>query len=205
MNKVRWVFFDMGSTLLDEEEAYRRRARDMVRGTAGSFEQFWEKRIQFAKEGFNGDAKAAEYFGLAKTPWPSEEERRFPDAAQTLQALSDRGYRLGVVANQSPGAAARLDGWGLGRYFSVVAASAELGIAKPDKRIFLYALESAGCAPENAVMVGDRLDNDIRPAKELGMRTVRIRKGLAVYMSPRCDAENPDHTINELHELLEVL
>ena len=49
----------------------------------------------------------------------------------------------------------------------------------------------ADCRPENAVMVGDRLDNDIRPAKELGMKTIRIRKGIAVYAKPSCEAEIP--------------
>lgn len=46
-----WVFFDIGSTLVDEEEAYRHRIRDMIRGTSVSFEQFWEKRIEYATFG----------------------------------------------------------------------------------------------------------------------------------------------------------
>jgi FMN phosphatase YigB (HAD superfamily) len=106
-----------------------------------------------------------------------------------------------VIANQEPGAKARLDAWGLGRFFSVIAASAELGVAKPDREIFLRALAMANCEPEHAVLVGDRLDNDIRPAKELGMTTIRIRKGLAAYMKPSCEAETPDHTADCLAEL----
>lgn len=74
MNAIRWIFFDIGSTLVDEEEAYNHRIRDMIQGTSVTFEQFWDKRIQFAKEGYNGDQKAIEYFGLNKTPWHSEEE-----------------------------------------------------------------------------------------------------------------------------------
>ena len=52
MNAIRWVFFDIGSTLVDEEEAYHHRIRDMIRGTAVTFEQFFEKRVQYAKEGY---------------------------------------------------------------------------------------------------------------------------------------------------------
>lgn len=66
MNAIRWVFFDIGSTLVDEEEAYHHRIRDMIRGTSITFEQFSEKRIQYAKAGYNGDQKAIEYFGLKK-------------------------------------------------------------------------------------------------------------------------------------------
>ncbi len=124
MNAIRWVFFDIGSTLVDEEEAYHHRIRDMIQGTSVTYEEFSEKRIQYAKEGYNGDQKAIEYFGLKKTPWHSEDEVPFDDCAETLQALCDRGYQLGIIANQKPGAKDRLDTWGLGQYFSVIAASA---------------------------------------------------------------------------------
>ena len=201
---IRWIFFDIGSTLVDEEEAYKHRIRDMIWGTPVTFEQVWDKRIQFAKEGYNGDQKAIEYFGLNKTPWHSEDEVPFDDCAETLRALCDRGYQLGVIANQKPGAKARLDAWGLGRYFSVIASSAELGISKPDPAIFRLALEQADCRPENAVMVGDRLDNDIRPAKELGMKTIQIRKGIAVFAKPSCEAEVPDFTVDSLSEIISL-
>lgn len=205
MNAIRWVFFDIGSTLVDEEEAYNHRIRDMIQGTSVTYEEFSEKRIQYAKEGYNGDQKAIEYFGLKKTPWHSEDEVPFDDCAETLQALCDRGYQLGIIANQKPGAKDRLDTWGLGQYFSVIASSAELGVSKPYSEIFLQALAMADCRPENAVMVGDRLDNDIHPAKELGMKTIRIRKGLAIYMKPSCEAEIPDYTVDSLSEIIRIL
>ena len=202
---VFWVFFDIGSTLVDEEAAYAHRIRDMIRGTAVTFEQFAEKRMEFAKAGYDGDRKAIEYFGLIKTPWHSEDEVPFEDCGPTLSALERRGYRLGVIANQVPGTKARLDAWGIGKHFEVIAASAEAGIAKPDPGIFLHALKLADCRPENAVMVGDRLDNDIRPAKRLGMRTIRIRKGIAAFQAPSCEAETPDHPVETLSEILRYL
>ena len=202
---IVWIFFDIGSTLVDEEAAYAHRIRDMIRGTSVSFEQFAQKRVEFAKAGYDGDKKAIEYFGLNKTPWHSEDEVPFEDCGRTLSALQSKGYRLGVIANQVPGAKARLDAWGLGQYFPVVASSAEIGLSKPDPGIFLRALEMANCNPKNAVMVGDRLDNDIRPAKQLGMRTIRIRKGIAAFNEPSCEAETPDHTVETLSEILKYL
>ena|GEM_PF-3107443 len=85
--------FDSGSTLVDEEEAYNHRIRDMIQGTSVTFEQFSEKRIQYAKEGYNGDQKAIEYFGLTKTPGHSEDEMPFDDCAPTLQASCEKGYK----------------------------------------------------------------------------------------------------------------
>ncbi|MBR4040277.1 MAG: HAD-IA family hydrolase, partial [Clostridia bacterium] len=65
------------------------------------------------------------------------------------------------------------DGVGVGRkYIDIVVASAEEGVAKPDKRIFEIALERADCKRSEAAMIGDRLDNDIVPANELGMYTI---------------------------------
>ena len=72
---------------------------------------------------------------------------------------------------------------------------------KPDPRIFETALEKAGCPPHEAVMIGDRLDNDVAPAKALGMKTVRVRQGFGVLQSPRSEADTPDFEIGSLSEL----
>ena len=202
--KIRWIFFDVGSTLVDETEAYDHRAREMIAGTDITFSGFDSKRIELAKQGFDGNSEAIKHFGLEKTPWHWEDEKPFEDAAETLEALVDRGYHLGIIANQVPGTAQRLATWGLLKYFAVVAASAELGVAKPDPLIFEKALELAGCQPCDSVMVGDRLDNDIRPAKNLGMRTVWIRKGLSKYQPVALGKNVADWVIDNLSDLKEI-
>ncbi len=201
---VRWIFFDVGSTLVDETEAYDHRAREMIEGQDITFSAFDRKRIELAKQGFDGNSEAIKYFGLKKTPWHSEDEKPFADAAETLETLKARGYHLGIIANQVAGTAQRLDAWGLLKYFDVVAASAELGVAKPDKLIFEKALEMAGCQPHNAVMVGDRLDNDILPAKALGMRTVWMRKGLAIHQHIDLGKNTADWVMDTLSDLKKV-
>lgn len=198
---VKWIFFDVGSTLMDETEAYNHRVREMIAGTDITFSAFDSKRIELAKQGFDGNSEAIKHFGLEKTPWHWEDEKPFEDAAETLEALKERGYHLGIIANQVPGAAQRLATWGLLKYFDVVAASAELGVAKPDSAIFEKALELAGCQPCVSVMVGDRLDNDIRPAKALGMQTVWIRKGLSQYQPVDLGKNVADRIINNLPDL----
>lgn len=198
---VKWIFFDVGSTLVDETEAYDHRAREMIAGTDITFSAFDSKRIELAKQGFDGNSEAINHFGLEKTPWHWEDENPFEDAAETLEALKERGYHLGIIANQVQGTAQRLDAWGLLKYFDVVAASAELGVAKPDPLIFEKALELAGCQPYDSVMVGDRLDNDIHPAKELGMRTVWIRKGLSQYQPVDLGKNVADWIIENLSDL----
>lgn len=202
---VRWLFFDVGSTLVDETAAYDHRIREMIAGSGVTYEQFQQKREEFARQNMRGDLEAAAFFGLRKTPWHHEDERPYPEAAEVLAALHDRGYRIGIIANQSAGTAERLHAWGMLEHIDLVVASAEEGVAKPDPAIFRIALERAGCVPGEAVMIGDRLDNDVAPAKAVGMRTVWLPQGPAVWQSVRCVQEAPDKQIKHLPDLLEVL
>ena len=54
-------------------------------------------------------------------------------------------------------------------------------------------------------MIGDRIDNDILPAKRKGMRTVWIRQGYGQYWTITHEAEKPDHTVSSLTELCSLL
>lgn len=201
---IEWIFFDVGTTLIDETEAYSHRIHEVISGTDITFEQFNEKRRFFAEQNLRGDIEAINYFGLQKTPWHKEDEIPYPDAENVLHYLHDKGYKLGVIANQFLGTEQRLKNWVLLKYISVVAASAELGVSKPNKQIFLKAFEMAGCSPGNAVMVGDRLDNDIYPAISLGMRTVWIKQGFSIYQKLDEAKSCPDHIIEKLTELTEI-
>lgn len=197
-HNIKWIFFDVGSTLIDETEAYNHRIRDAIEGTDITFEEFNEKRIFFAKQNLKGDLEAIKYFGLKKTSWHMEDEVPYKDAEDVLKYLSEQGYKIGIIANQKSGIAKRLENWGLLKYIDVVATSAELGVAKPEKEIFERAFEMAGCTAQESVMIGDRLDNDIFPAKKLGMKTVWIRQGIAICQTPQNCEYEPDFTVDNL-------
>ncbi len=201
---VKWLFFDVGSTLIDETECYNQRIRDAIDGTDISFEQFNKKRIEFAKQNLKSDIEAIKFFGLIKTPWHKELEKTYPDAEKVLQKLSDMGYKIGIIANQSEGTAKRLENCGLMKYISLVLSSAEEGVAKPEPGIFLRALSRAECMPCEAVMIGDRLDNDIYPAKKLGMKTIWVKQGMAVYQNPQSEAYTADFTVNSLTGIIDI-
>lgn len=202
---IKWIFFDVGSTLIDETEAYDHRVREMTAGTSITFKEFDDVRIALARQGFDGNSAAIKHFGLTKTPWHSEDEVPYSDAHGTLAALIDKGYKLGIIANQKIGTAERLESWGLRQYFDVIAASAEIGYAKPDKEIFEKAFELARCTAEESVMIGDRLDNDIIPAKAIGMKTVWVKNGLAQYQDVVLGEGVADFVIYTLSDLLYVV
>ncbi len=109
-----------------------------------------------------------------------------------LETLVGRGMLLGLAANQPASMVAHLDRCGVGRHFSHREVSSSHGYRKPDVRLFLRCCDDLGVRPEECVMVGDRIDNDVVPAKLLGMFTVLIRTGRHAHQQPRSWDEIPD-------------
>lgn len=82
-----------------------------------------------------------------------------PGAKEVLGELKGRGYKLGVVSNWDALLPGVLEATGLAPYFEFVAASALVGAAKPDPRIFRVTLEGLGVEPHEALHVGDSPDD----------------------------------------------
>ena len=204
MNKIKWIFFDIGSTLVDESVAFRKRVEKTVANTNVSYDDFYNKMVEISKHNQKGYHKALEYYGLTMAPWNSDDEFVYPEAEECLRKLSKK-YKIGIIANQVFCSEERLEKIGLLKYINLVVASAEEGVAKPDLRLFQIALDRANCKPEEAIMVGDRLDNDIIPANIIGMTTVWIKQGFGGYAELKEIEEHPDYTINNLNELLNLL
>lgn len=200
MENIKWLFFDMGSTLIDESKAQEHRIREVIAGTDITYEQFMEKKIYFAKQNKPADLETIKYYGLTKTPWHKEDEFLYPDAEICLRKLH-KSFKIGIIANQSLGSEERLKKYGLLETIDLVVASAEEGVAKPDVRIFELALERAGCSADEAVMIVDRLDNDIVPANKIGMHTIWIKQGNWRFASPVLDLEKPEMEFDNLTEL----
>ncbi len=206
LKSCKWLFFDLGSTLIDETEAYRLRVTECIQGSTVTFEEFDRYRKKFAHDNMTcGDQDAAEYFGLTLKPWRNDVEYPYHEAETILKTLRQRGYKLSVIANQAEGTVKRLKKWNLYDYFEFVLASYEEGVSKPDKEIFLRALKRADAEPSDCVMIGDRVDNDVKPAKELGLKTVLVKHGVvAPYQNPQAPEYKPDITVKGLNELLEI-
>lgn len=200
MKNIKWIYFDIGSTLVDESVAFRKRVEKTIANTNVSYDDFYNKMVEISKYNQNGYHKALEYYGLTMAPWNSDDEFVYPEAEECLRKLSEK-YKIGIIANQIFGSEERLEKIGLLKYINLVVASAEEGVAKPDLRIFEIALSKADCKAEEAVMVGDRLDNDIVPANKIGMKTVWIKQGLGGLAVPLTQEEQPNFTISNLSEL----
>ena len=124
----------------------------------------------------------------------------YPDAAECLRTLHEAGYRIGVVGNQPARAEAALAGLGLP--IDLVASSATWGVEKPDLRFFERIAAELALPAGEIAYVGDRLDNDVRPAAAAGMRAIFIRRGpWAWIQQPTGSPPEATVTVESLAEL----
>jgi len=201
---TKWIFFDVGSTLVDETACANLRTDALlVQPGAPDRETLLRRMAELAAENRLPYKDAAKEFGLETMKWPGHLEKLYREAPELLQKLYGK-YHLGIIANQNPGTEKRMEAFGIRHYFDLIISSAEEGVAKPDRRIFEIALERAGCRPEEAWMVGDRLDNDILPAVKLGMKTLWVRQGSFAGGNPELLGIEPDATVNTLSEIAEL-
>ena len=197
---MKWIFFDLGATLVDESDVYKSRCEYAIRQLNIDSAEFMNKVYEEAKISPTPIRTAAKAYGVVLPEWDNSLEKLYEGVFDLISYLHGK-YKLGIIANQALGTQERIDNWGIGKYFDVVMASAEAGCAKPDPKIFSMALDKAGCEPKDAIMVGDRLDNDIIPAKKMGMKTVWVRQGYAIYQSIDDESKRPDHIVDSIGEL----
>jgi putative hydrolase of the HAD superfamily len=126
-----------------------------------------------------------------------------PGIIDTLKQLHGQ-FKLGLVANQKSTMATVLEEQGILSFFDAKLMSEGMRLAKPDVRIFLTVLQMLGSRPQEAAMIGDRQDNDIVPAKLLGMAAVRLQVGPHRHQIVRYPREEPDFVIQAIPELLGI-
>jgi putative hydrolase of the HAD superfamily len=98
-----------------------------------------------------------------------------PHAIETLEALRAMGVKLGMITNgTAEGQRAKIDRFGLGRFFDVCLIEGEVGYGKPDRRIFALALVKLGLAAGDVWMVGDNLIWDVAAPQKMGIYSVWV-------------------------------
>jgi HAD superfamily hydrolase (TIGR01549 family) len=125
--------------------------------------------------------------------------------ADVLESIRARGLKLGLAANQPSRVIEQLSQRGVGHYFESWGISGVHGYRKPDVRLFLCVCEELAVDPNECIMVGDRIDNDIVPAGLLGMRTIRLVTGRHRDQKPRSWDELPDHEVEDAAGILSAI
>jgi HAD superfamily hydrolase (TIGR01549 family) len=206
---IEAVVFDVGETLVDETRAWAGWADRIgvprltfmaglgaVLAGGGSHRDVFE----LFRPGYDVDAEWRRLVAAGDYDPISLDDDLYPDAIECLQALAADGYRLGIAANQPAVTAAvmarlpvRLDVNGM---------SDTWGLHKPAPAFFERIAAELDLPPEAIAYVGDRLDNDVRPARAAGMVAVFVRRGPWAWINaPRGEPEEASLVVESLAEL----
>jgi putative hydrolase of the HAD superfamily len=105
--------------------------------------------------------------------------RRADDAFETLETLVERGYRAAVVSNADGRVRGLLEAAGLAALLEFVVDSAEVGVEKPDPRIFHAATGRLELPPAACAYVGDIYEIDVVGAARAGLSGILVGDGPA--------------------------
>ncbi len=100
--------------------------------------------------------------------------RLYDDVLPAIRRLRLRGISVGVISNWDQRLGALLDGLGLGEVLDAVVSSADVGLHKPDPRIFTLACRRVGTDPQRAAHIGDHHYADLLGARAVGMLGILI-------------------------------
>lgn len=198
---VRAIVFDVGETLVDETRMWSELAR------AASVTPFTLMAALGSIIERGGDHRGVwDLLGVHRPVVDAQIETAdlYPDALACLAGLRDAGYIIGVAGNQPGGVEEQLRGAGVAPDF--IASSAAWGVSKPSSAFFTRVSLAAGVPASAILYVGDRVDNDVLPARAAGMRTALIRRGpWAAIQSRRQEAAFADVTVDSLDELQRLI
>lgn len=209
--KTTTVLLDAGGVILDESEHERVRVgiaveilSTVVPGyTEAAFYSDLNRAIECFSPRILGHVfwrhlrpdreQYEELYGLFRKRW---QELRPPLAMMNgfggeVEAIS-KNLDVGIAGQYGKDLLDLLESEGLLGCFRYRFTQDDFAITKPDPRYLGQIAQACGVDPGECIMVGDRIDNDIIPAKQLGMKTVLVRVGLHRGQQPRTPFEIPD-------------
>jgi HAD superfamily hydrolase (TIGR01662 family) len=177
---IKAVCFDVGETLIDETRHWDDWAAFLGVPRLTLFSAYGVllargESLRRLFEIFRPDLDFAEVRRRRLAHYDFIHSDLYPDAIPALSELRDRGFRVVIAGNQPVESEAAL--LRLGVPADLIASSAGWGVQKPDPRFFEKVTEAAGVPAEQIAYVGDRVDNDVVPARAAGMTAVFLRRG----------------------------
>jgi FMN phosphatase YigB (HAD superfamily) len=207
------VVFDVGETLLDDSREWGawadwvgvpRHTFSAVLGAVTAAGRDNGETFEYFRPGFElaRERQLREEAGCGER---IEDDDLYPDVRPTLVALRAAGLWVGVAGNQTARAGRLLRALDLP--VDYLGVSGEWGVAKPSLGFFERVIEIAPGGADRIVYVGDHRDNDVLPAKAIGLRVAMIRRGPwgHLWADDPVVCESADWVIDSLSELPDLL
>lgn len=222
---TEFVWFDLGYTLvhLNREEVFQKKL--LARGISKSLEDLRyayhlaDKYFMREHPGLLGQSKSTfmhhyyevlqDFLAIPKQPtqmlgandssnivW-----RAFPETLPTLRHLKREGIGVGLISNWDRTAREVLKKTNIMPLLDEVVISSEVGIEKPDQRIFEHALQLVNVPAERSLYVGDNYYDDVVGSKKVGMQSVLVN----MFDQQGIEELPPIPTIRNIQELVPIV
>ena len=222
MRQYKAVYFDRDNTLTyRNEEAYKKyyalvesvSKKEFKMDKKRMFEIFskikqkgfntntYENEVEFYKEyykevlneecGYVDEKVATEIFN---TMW-LKDRALFDDVIDTFKAIKEKGLKIGIISDTGLSLKATLVALGLDDYIDCYTCSKEVGVMKPEPKIYLTALDKLGLKAEECIYVDD-YDEEVLGAQNLGFKAFRIN---------RSEENKQDFDIKSLKEIIKII
>ena len=244
---IKWIFFDIGNVILNDDPAmaffYHEIYQAILQnGRYVTVDEVLTAREQSILVGHNGkhyEAVMKQFMG--DHTWQKVDRRirrtladnwaklspLMPDVVPVIHKVAKK-FKLGIIANQPREVVGILENLGLLKYFQIQGISQVVGKNKPNPEFFQWALSQAECKPGEAIMIGDRVDNDVKPAHSIGMKTIwlplqldkkgykpktdferqyfqSLQRASASRMPPQDESETPDFIAEDFEAITSVI
>ena len=135
--------------------------------------EFWRKIVKAVFKDFKGLKAFDPFFDELHTLFAEPGVwRLYPEVEEVLRAFKEKKFMVGMVSNWDSRLLKLCQGLGIDAYFDFKVISAIFGAAKPDPRIFREALKLADVRADEAVHIGDSLEDDVRGAHLAGIKSI---------------------------------
>jgi putative hydrolase of the HAD superfamily len=156
-----------------------------------------DERFRKTLENWNvNDEKLVKHFSDGYVEISPKQTDLFPNTLETLHELKQSNYEMHIITNGFKEVQyIKLENCKLRPFFDIIVCSEEVGVNKPDPKIFHYAMNKAGAKAENSFMIGDDYEVDILGAERVGMKTV--------HFNPQIEEKQIRH-INQITNLSQL-
>jgi HAD superfamily hydrolase (TIGR01549 family) len=217
---IKNIFLDAGGVILDET-GFEENMCSIIVKTIQNY------NYNYSKDDYWKDAEEAVYrfvprvydyilykyikdinnFSISKKHCKNVEKKNLNNNFKIMEGIEEflkkysESFKIGILGQYGKTFKEYLEYIGLLQYFIFSEIQDNYNVTKPDPRYFEAILKKCGCNAEESIMIGDRIDKDIIPAKLIGMKTIRLRTGLHKNQEPRIPNEIPDLTVNNIMEI----
>jgi len=172
----------------------------------GRIEEYWRRYHSIMLGRLGVEARHEVLDRILASQWAADAWEPYPDVEPMLTAVREAGLTVGVVSDWGSNLRGILRDLSIDRYFDFVLPSGAVGVAKPDPAFYRMALETAGVAAAEGLMVGDSYRADVRGAWAAGMDAVWLDRREGASITPSDEPIPTDvrriHSLDELPALI---